>query len=221
HPSGSWPASTTASRSPTAPPPRSSPMPSCSAAAWTSRGRSTPTSWWQDSAASLSPSSTPSPISSRHCPTRIPLASAACATGVASAPWCTGWSPQRCVSSHRGLCLPLHRRGGGGTEGLVHAARAEALQVEGDVQEAERLQLRRDLTVEVRLEQTRHLAGGQLDAGELLMVANAHVAEAEAAQVLFCLVDPGELLHGNNLPIGDAGREAGERRLVPGRDAQH
>src|SRR5690242_9563033 len=88
-------------------------------------------------------------------------------------------------STPRGLA----RRRPLGGQRLVHAPGAEALQVNGDVQEPEASERVRHCAMQPALEQARQLGRAYLDARELLVVAHPYVAKAQVAQVLLGLVD--------------------------------
>ena len=94
-------------------------------------------------------------------------------------------------------------------EDLVHGSGAVALGVEGDVQEAEGFEGLRDLVEGFEVEDPVEVFAGYFDAGEVAVVADADLREAEAVECLFGLLDLGEVFAGNWASVLDAGGEAG------------
>ena len=105
-----------------------------------------------------------------------------------------------------------------GLAGLVHAAAAEALQVERDVHIAQLFQPRDDPLA--LLQHDRQILGQHLQASDRVVVAHAELAQAQAAHEALGLVQHAQLGGGHLLAVGDPRGEAGERGLVPVRQAQ-
>src|SRR5207247_5705070 len=61
----------------------------------------------------------------------------------------------------------------------VRASRLEAREIDGHVDVAERAELAHERRVAIVLPEPRHLIGGQLEAREAIVVADAKLAEAE------------------------------------------
>ena len=82
-----------------------------------------------------------------------------------------------------------HGKAAGGEDGVV-AAGAEALEVEGDVEEAEGTEVGDELFTEGGLAELGEVGEGDFDAGEVAtVVADAKFGQAGAAEKLFGLVD--------------------------------
>ena len=98
--------------------------------------------------------------------------------------------------SHRdegGICFCRSARGGwsdgGGGKDIVHAARSVAFGVDGDIEEAERLDGRGDLFQHGEREGAGEIFAGDLDAGEVAVVAYADLGEAKDVESGFSLLD--------------------------------
>ena len=98
---------------------------------------------------------------------------------------------------------------------VVHAAGAVALGVKGDVEEAQGLESGGDAVEGFDGEGLRQFGAGDLDAGQLAVVADANLMEAEGAEGFFCLLDLGEVFAGDGAAVLDARGEAGGGGLVP------
>src|SRR3984957_19048454 len=97
---------------------------------------------------------------------------------------------------------------GGGGEDVVHAAGAVAFGVEGDVEEAERLDCGGDLFEDGESEGSGEIFAGDFDASEVAVVADADLGEAEGVEGGFGLFDLREILAGDGAAVLDAGGEA-------------
>ncbi|MCU1224362.1 MAG: hypothetical protein JWQ42_2455 [Edaphobacter sp.] len=98
---------------------------------------------------------------------------------------------------------------GGGGEDVVHAAGAVALRVQGDVEEAEGAEGGGDAVEGFERERVREFGAGDLDAGEVAVVADTDLMEAEGVEGSFGLLDLGEVFAGDGAAVLDAGGEAG------------
>jgi len=78
---------------------------------------------------------------------------------------------------------------GGGGEDVVHGARAVALGVEGDVEEAEGFEGGGDAVEGREGKGAGEVGSGDLDAGEVAVVADADLGEAEGVESLLGLLD--------------------------------
>jgi len=101
-------------------------------------------------------------------------------------------------------------------EGFVHGAGAVALEVEGDVVEAEGLEGLNQILTSGIVHQQGEVAGVGFYASEGSMYADTEFAETEGAEMGFGLEDGGEHFAGDGLAIGEASGETGRRRKVPG-----
>ena len=72
----------------------------------------------------------------------------------------------------------------------------------------------------VVLPEPRHLVGGQLEAREAIVVADAKLAEAERTHDLLGGVDLSQLGRGDAISVLEARRQTRERRLVPRRQPE-
>ena len=99
----------------------------------------------------------------------------------------------------------------------VHAAGAEAVEVECDELEAELPQSLSDQVARGRSDEPRQFGEGNFDPGEIAhLVTDAKLAEAELfAEELFRLIDALHPLGGDGQSIRDAAGKAGRGRLVP------
>src|SRR5262249_38220520 len=79
-----------------------------------------------------------------------------------------------------------------------------------------RLQRAHDRSAHLRLQRARHLAAGDFDPRQLVVVPDAEHAESEIADRLFGALDRAQLRVGHLGVVRDARREAGRRRFVPG-----
>src|SRR2546423_1070681 len=102
-------------------------------------------------------------------------------------------------------------------EEQIRAARLKPGEIDGDVQVPELAEARDDGFPPPVLPQTRHLLERDLETGEAIVVADAELAEAERADVLFRGVDLTQLVRGDPVPVLKARRQTRERGLVPGR----
>src|ERR1700742_2636685 len=113
-----------------------------------------------------------------------------------------GSVPNWLLGEHRGLNL-------GERQDVVHRAGAVALGVERDVEEAERLERGGDLVEGLDRERAGQLGPGDLDAGEVAVVTDADLAEAERVQGLLGALHLAEVLAGDRAAVLDAAGEAG------------
>lgn len=104
---------------------------------------------------------------------------------------------------------------GGGWENFVHAAGAVALGVEGDVKEAEGAHGGSDLVEGFEIEGAGEFGAGDFYAGQVSVVADADLMEAEGVEGFFGLLDLSEIFAGYGAAVFDAGGEAGAGGLVP------
>src|ERR1700744_321244 len=93
-------------------------------------------------------------------------------------------------------CSLFELGGGDGGDGqhIVHGARAIALRVEGDVEEAQGAQSGGDAVKGFERESAGKVGAGDLDAGEVAMVTDANLGKAEGVESLFGLLDLAEVL---------------------------
>ncbi len=96
-----------------------------------------------------------------------------------------------------------------GREDIVHTAGAVALRIERDIEEAEGLERGGDPVESFDGEGAGEFGAGDLDAGEVSVVANADLAEAEGVKRLFGLLDLGEVFASDGTAVLDARGEAG------------
>src|SRR5205823_11380063 len=106
------------------------------------------------------------------------------------------------------------------TEEEIGAAGLEAGEVDGHVEIAELAEAGHDRLVAAVLPEARDLLDGDLEPRQPLVVAHAELAEAEGADELLGGVDLAELLGRDPVAVLEARRQAGERRLVPRRQAE-
>src|SRR5207237_6379174 len=99
----------------------------------------------------------------------------------------------------------------------VGAAALEPRQVHRDVDVAELSEPSQDLRVTVLLPEARDVLDGKLEAGQPVVVPDAELPEPEPPHERLRRVDPAELLGGDRIAVLEARRQAGEGRLVPGR----
>ena len=104
----------------------------------------------------------------------------------------------------------------GGIEYFVAGAGAEALEVEGDVGEAEIFEEVSDLFSGWWIGQFGDFVGGNFDADEVIVVADAEVFETEGAEEFFAGFDLFKFGGTDGLVIGDAAGQAGMSGFVPG-----
>ena len=97
---------------------------------------------------------------------------------------------------------------------VVHGAGAVALGVQGDVEEAEGFEGGGDAVEGFQGEGAGEVGAGDLDAGEVSVVADADLGEAEGMEGFLGLLDLGEVFAGDGATVLDAGREAGGGWLV-------
>src|SRR6266851_10229295 len=113
----------------------------------------------------------------------------------------------------RGICLPAGLASGGGDGGggedVVHAAGAVAFGVESDVKEAEGLDGGGDLFEDGEREGAGEILAGDFDAGEIAVVADADLGEAESVKGGFGVLDLREIFAGDGAAVLDARGQAG------------
>ena len=118
----------------------------------------------------------------------------------------------------RGICFAAGLAGGGsdggGGEDVVHAAGAVAFGVEGDVEEAQRLDGGSDFFEDGESEGAGEVVAGDFDSGEVAVVPDADLGEAECVKGRFGLLDLGEIFAGDRAAVLDARGEAGRGGLV-------
>jgi len=100
-------------------------------------------------------------------------------------------------------------------QGGVEGALAVAFEVEGDVEEAGGFEAGVDGGGHFGSEGAREFVGGDFDAGEFIVKANAELAEAEVAEGGFGAINEGEALGSDFGAVGKARSEAGGGRAVP------
>ena len=127
---------------------------------------------------------------------------------------------------HRGSLLPTgaavplrgRRPPGSVREGLVEVARAQALEVEGDVAVAGAPHGVDHLGP--ALDHRGQVGEGHLEAGGVVVVAHPQLAQAQAAQRGLGPLDPAQHADRHRGAVGDPGGQAGGGRLVPGAQAE-
>jgi hypothetical protein len=100
-------------------------------------------------------------------------------------------------------------------EDFVAASRAEALKVEGDVGVADVFEVGEKFGAEGVGSEFREVGGGDFDAGEFLVVADAEVGEASVVEEGFAFFDLGEGAERDGGAIGYTAGEAGEGGFFP------
>src|SRR5438874_6891042 len=110
----------------------------------------------------------------------------------------------------RGRGLPLKRY-----ELSVKRPLSVAFEIEGDKGKSERLEDVDEAARHLRCERARQLFGRDLDAHQLLVVADADLTEAEFVQRLFALFHDSEALRRDLDAVGDPGRQARRGGAVP------
>src|SRR5204862_2982754 len=90
---------------------------------------------------------------------------------------------------------------------FIEAAGAIPLQIEADETVPDGLQLADDRRCHLLVERARHLVARQLDARDLVVMADAEDAESEAAERLLGAFDGAQLLAGHLMMVGDPRRE--------------
>src|SRR5438309_3771253 len=105
----------------------------------------------------------------------------------------------------RGFSLRVESASGGsdcrGGEDVVHAAGAIAFSVECDVEEAERLDGCCDFFEDGEREGSGEVFAGDFDAGEVAVVANSDLGEAESVKSGFGLFDLREVFAGDGTAV--------------------
>ena len=87
---------------------------------------------------------------------------------------------------------------------MVHAAGAVAFGVEGDVEEAERLDGGGDCLEDGEEEGAGEIVTGDFDAGEVAVMADSDLGEAEGVEGGFGLLDLGEIFAGDGPAVFDS-----------------
>jgi hypothetical protein len=105
-------------------------------------------------------------------------------------------------------------------QGGVHAAAAEAFQVERDVGVADGLEMLGDRLACRRFDQPGQAVERHFDPGDGAVMAHAQLFQAELAQETLALPDLVQHAGVNRRAVGDARRKAGHRRLIPVRHAE-
>src|SRR5581483_5751647 len=102
-----------------------------------------------------------------------------------------------------------------GPEDLVETPAAEPLKIDRDPGEAEPLQLPHDRVPALGYEQPRDVLERNLDPRQLIMEADAELAEPEAVEEPLRRLDPREAVGGDPRPVRKPRREARTRRPIP------
>src|SRR6187402_1869914 len=120
--------------------------------------------------------------------------------------------PVHCTESEARL---LGGGDGGGWKEVVHRARAVSVRVDRYEPKACGMDGGRDRLDRFDVEGAGKVFNGDLDAGEVVVCANANLVESEFVEGFLALLDLGEGFAGDSLAVLDARGEAGGGGLVP------
>src|SRR5258706_6770244 len=105
-------------------------------------------------------------------------------------------------------------------QNFVPASASEALKIERDVSVTQLLEGAKHFFSQRLFKQARHVLGGDLDASDLGMMADAEVGKSTVVKEGFAALDLREHPDGDGGAVGDAAGEAGEGGVFPIRDCE-
>ena len=108
-----------------------------------------------------------------------------------------------------------------GIQDLIHRAGPVALEIEGDVREAELLQINDKLFAERQIKEPGDFFCTDLDPrGSFVMETNAKIPEPPVAQKCFRPIHTGKVFARDPRSVREPGGKTGKRRLIPRRESK-